>query len=276
MLHLLAFIIAIAPALALLWYIRRLDKYEPEPWGVIGLAFVAGALSAVPAYYIEVYVSGLNPFIGFLGTVYTAFVVAAVTEELSKGTLATLATWWRSDFNEVLDGIVYYGVAHMGFAVAENLMYVFVRGNIYDGLLTAMVRTTTAVPMHVVVGMIMGYHMGVARFARPWQKVLHIGQAFLLAIFLHGFYNLGSLNQEVTVNALIDLLRVGFGSALLYAAVVALWMILLPRVKKAQEASPFRPVPMRTMPVADQPCPYCGDEYPEGANFCSRCGAQLR
>ena len=32
-----------------------------------------------------------------------------------------------------MDGIVYFGVTHMGFAVAENLVYVFLGGDIYTG-----------------------------------------------------------------------------------------------------------------------------------------------
>lgn len=280
LLHLLAFIFAIAPAAALLWYIRQLDKYEPEPWPTIGRSFLFGAVSAVPIYFVERWLEGIGPFSGFMGTVYAAFVIAAVTEETGKGLFAYASVWRRPEFNEVMDGIVYYGVAHMGFAVAENLLYVFVQGNIYEGLLTAMVRTTTAVPMHVVVGMIMGYHMGVVRFAHRWQeKALHLAEGWLLPVLLHGFYNLGSLNQETTVDALIsllDLLRYGLGSALLYAAVVALWLFLMPRVKKAQMASPFRPIAAVQLAAAETPCPHCGAIYPEGGNYCSNCGESVR
>lgn len=277
LLHVLAFIIALAPAGALLWYIRHLDKYEPEPWQTIGRAFFVGALSAVPIYFVEVYLERISPFTGFTGTVYAAFIVAALTEETGKGLFAYMAIWRRPEFNEVMDGIVYFGMAHMGFAVAENLVYVFVQGDIYEGLLTAIVRTTTAVPMHVVVGMIMGYHMGAARFARSFQeKALHVAEAWILPILLHGFYNLGSLNQATAVTALIDLLRYGFGSALLYAAVVALWLILMPRVRKAQQASPFRPIAAIAMAAADTPCPHCGALYPDGGNYCPNCGESVR
>mgnify|MGYP001260586768 CR=1 FL=1 len=277
MLHILAFIIAIAPAGALLWYIRHLDKYEPEPWYIIGRAILFGAFSAVPIFFVEVFLQGISPFTGFAGTVYAAFVVAALTEETGKGLFAYAAVWRRREFNEVMDGIVYFGAAHMGFAIAENLLYVFLRGDIYEGLLTAMVRTTTAVPMHVVVGMIMGYHMGVARFARTAQeKWLHVAEAWILPVLLHGFYNVGSLNQETAVHALIDLLRYGFGSALLYAAVVALWLILMPRVRRAQQVSPFRPIAAIQLAAADTPCPYCGAIYPDGGNYCSNCGQSVR
>ncbi|MFZ5813940.1 MAG: PrsW family glutamic-type intramembrane protease [Bacillota bacterium] len=276
MLHLLAFIIAVAPAGALLWYIRHLDRYEPEPWTLLFRLFVAGALSAVPAFFVEAFLGSIGPTTGFIATVYSAFIIAGLTEESAKGLFAWLAIRGRREFNEVMDGIVYFGVAHMGFAVAENMLYVFVGGDIYQGLLTAMVRTTTAVPMHVVVGMIMGYHVGVARFARRRQdRMVHLAEGWILPVLLHGFYNLGSLNQEMAVDALIDLLRYGFGSALLYAAVVALWLILLPRVRKAQQSSPFRPIASIQLAAAETPCPHCGAVYPEGGNYCSNCGESV-
>ncbi len=260
----------------MLWYIRHLDKYEPEPWTYIGAAFVAGVLVTVPVYFVEVVLDQVSPFTGFMSTVYTSFVVAALTEETGKGIAAWAVSWRRSEFDEVMDGIVYFGVTHMGFAVAENLLYVFVGGDIYSGLLTAMVRTTTAVPMHVIVGMIMGYHLGVARFARTRrEKALHVLEGWLLPILLHGFYNLGSMNQDMALESLTDLIRYGFGTALMYAAVVALWVTLLPRVRRAQQASPFRPISAYQLVAADTPCPHCGAVYPQDARYCPNCGVRL-
>jgi len=277
LLHLFALVIALVPAIAMLWYIRHLDKYEPEPWTHIAGAFVAGVLATIPIYFVEVLLDQISPFSGFMATVYISFVVAALVEETGKGIAAWAACWRRPQFNEVMDGIVYFGVTHMGFAVVENLVYVFLNGDIYTGLLTAMVRTTTAVPMHVIVGMIMGYHAGVVRFAHTRrEKVLHVLEGWVLPSLLHGFYNLGSLNQDMALESLTDLIRYGFGTALLYAAVVALWLALLPRVRKAQQASPFRPVAAYQLTAADVPCPHCGGIYPVGARFCPNCGKKLQ
>ncbi len=260
----------------MLWYIRHLDKYEPEPWTHMAAAFAAGVLVTVPVYAVEVLLNRVGPFSGFLATVYISFVVAAFTEETGKGLAAWAASWRRPEFNEVMDGIVYFGVTHMGFAVAENLVYVFLGGDIYAGILTALVRTTTAVPMHVIVGMIMGYHMGVLRFARTrGEKVLHLAEGWVLPILLHGLYNLGSLNQDRTLRTFMDLIRYGFGTATLYAAVVALWVTLLPRVRRAQQASPFRPIAAYPLVAADTPCPACGSIYPQGARYCPHCGVRL-
>lgn len=276
-LWLIAFVLAFAPGAALLVYIRRLDKYEPEPWSMVALAFLAGCLSVIPALIIETLLD--IKVGGFFGTLYSAFVVAAMTEELCKGGMAWLFMWRKPQFNEVMDGIVYFGVAHMGFAITENLMYIFVKpdGNIVSALMTAFMRTTTAVPLHVISGMIMGYHAGMFRYARTSrEKWSHGLQAIFLPILLHGVYDVAAFNQDTTkIKDMTDLFAVGFGTALMYAAVVALWVVLLPRVKKAQEASPWRPQEWPTMPVAPTGCPGCGSAYPMGANYCHICATPV-
>jgi RsiW-degrading membrane proteinase PrsW (M82 family) len=271
------FLLALVPALVLLWYLRHVDRYEPEPWRLIGLTFLAGCLSVIPTAAVERSLMPI-PWDGFWGTVYQAFVVAALTEEFFKGAFAHMAIWWRQDFNEVLDGLVYYGMAHMGFAVTENILYVFTTGDgsVEHALMTALVRAATAVPMHVVVGMIMGYHAGRSRYANSFgQKLKHALNSLVLPILLHGIYDVAAFNQAVEVRTLLDVIRVGAGSALLYIVVVALWLILLPRVQEAQAASPWRPRSEGSLPVNPDPCPACGADYPRGANYCHQCGAPV-
>lgn len=276
-LWLLALILALAPGVALMWYIRYLDRYEPEPWGNIALAFFAGSFSVIPALLIGEPLNMIK-FNGFLGTVWTAFVVAALNEEFCKGFMARAAIWEKKEFNEVMDGVVYFGVAHMGFAITENLLYVFANsgGNVAQALMTAFVRTTTAVPLHVVVGMIMGYHMGVAKFeTRPAERLKHYAEALLIPVLLHGFYDVAAFNQQgmVQISGPADLIRVGFGSASLYAAVVALWLFLLPRIRKAKESSPFRP--KESLEVSPTVCYNCGSYYPLEAHYCHICAAPV-
>jgi protease PrsW len=275
-LWLVVLFLALAPGAALLWYIRRLDKFEPEPWNMIWRAFFAGVISVAPAFVIEKTIGIKIP--GFVGTIYSAFIVAGVTEEMCKGGLAYLAMWKRPEFNEVMDGLVYFGVAHMGFAITENLLYVIInpQGNIVQALMTAFARTTTAVPLHVINGMIMGYHMGMARFATdPAARRKNMIQAFAIPILLHGIYDVAAFNSDGKVTTLTDLFSVGFGTALMYAAVAALWMVLLPRVKKAQEASPWKPQEWPTMPIAPTACPNCGSAFPMGANYCHICATPV-
>lgn len=274
---LLLLLLAIVPALGLLWYIRHLDRYEPEPWQLLLRAFLFGCVSVLPALALEK-VLPPSPWGGFWSTVYQAFVVVALSEEFFKGAFAHMAVWWSKDFDEVLDGLVYYGMVHMGFAVTENLIYIFWAGDgsAEHALMTALIRTTTAVPMHVLVGMIMGYHAGVSRFSnRVGRRIQHTLISLALPLALHGLYDVAAFNQSASVDSLIDVLRVGFGSALLYGVVVALWLVLLPRVREAQSASPWRPRAEGSLPLHPDPCPACGCDFPLEAHFCHRCGSPI-
>jgi RsiW-degrading membrane proteinase PrsW (M82 family) len=275
LLWLFALILAFAPGAALMWYIRRLDKYEPEPWSMIGWAFLAGCLSVIPALIFETLLG--TPDKGFIATLFNAFVVAALTEEMCKGGMAAAFMWWRPQFSEVMDGIVYFGVAHMGFAITENVMYIFGKGNLVTALMTAFTRTTTAVPLHVINGMIMGYHLGKFKFAKtPGEKFRNLAQGILIPIALHGIYDVAAFNQDVSqIHDMKGLFAVGFGTALMYAAVVALWMVLMPRIREAQEHSPYKPREWPTMPVAPTACPNCGSAYPLGANYCHICATPV-
>lgn len=274
---LLLLLLAVLPALGLLWYIRHLDKYEPEPWQHLLRAFLFGCFSVLPAMVVEQALPA-SPWSGFWSTVYQAFIVVALTEEFSKGVFAHMAVWWSKEFNEVLDGMVYYGMVHMGFAVTENLAYIFLQGDgsTEHALMTALVRTTTAVPMHVLVGMIMGYHAARSRFAkRPIHRIEQALIGLALPILLHGLYDVAAFNQSATVQGILDVLRVGFGSALLYGVIVALWLILLPRVRAAQSASPWRPRSEGSLPLHPDPCSVCGCDFPLEAHFCHRCGSPV-
>lgn len=274
LLWLFTLFLAVAPGIAMLWYIRRLDRYEPEPWSTTGLAFLAGCISTMPALILQMLV-GKSALGGFMATVVDSFILAALIEEVCKGGVAYLIVGRNANFNEPMDGIVYFGVAHMGFAVLENLLYIFSGGTLTSAIATAFARMTTAVPLHVVVGMIMGYHVGMGRYAKSaGEKLKHWASALFLPILLHGVYDVAAFNQ-MQVTDLSSLIRNGFGTALLYAAVVALWLFLIPRVRRAQEASPWNTHVPDSLPLAAAACDACGQRYPMRANYCHQCGARV-
>jgi RsiW-degrading membrane proteinase PrsW (M82 family) len=70
----------------------------------------------------------------------------------------------------------------MGFAMVENLIYVF-----QGGLEVALIRAFTAVPAHATFGILMGYFMGKAKFNGKRIADNLIGLA--LAVLFHGTYD---------------------------------------------------------------------------------------
>jgi RsiW-degrading membrane proteinase PrsW (M82 family) len=120
---------------------------------------------------------------GLASAGWTAFVVAAFTEEVFKFTAVMILFWNNRAFNEKFDGIVYAGFISLGFAGIENVLYVL-EGGTQVGLL----RAFTAVPAHALFGIIMGYRVGLAKFY-PKEKWHHLLFALAIPVLLHGVYD---------------------------------------------------------------------------------------
>lgn len=176
--------IAIAPVFILLLYIYLRDKYEKEPFIIMALALAGGCFITWPVIYVERFISmGSMAFPGYWNVGYTAFMEAALTEEVFKFLAFMVLIWGNRNFNEKFDGIVYAVFISLGFALIENLLYVF-----NQGFNVGIIRAVTAVPAHAVFGIVMGYHLGLAKFypsRRAWRLLL----ALIHPILLHGVYD---------------------------------------------------------------------------------------
>lgn len=181
-------VMAIAPALILLFYYYRQDKARPEPKNLIFRVFVLGVLSIIPAVIIEVLTSFIGDLAGIRGILraaFTAFIVAAFCEEYIKYFVVTRFIYKNKHFDERIDGIVYTIVASLGFACLENILYVF-----EGGITTAVMRAFTAIPLHALASGIMGWYIGQAKFAadrRTERQLLRRG--LTVAILIHGWYD---------------------------------------------------------------------------------------
>ena len=70
------FIIAITPAIAIIFGIYLSDKYDREPLKVLLLTYLLGALTVIPIIIVEEILLSFNIFGGTLSNLYTAFIVA--------------------------------------------------------------------------------------------------------------------------------------------------------------------------------------------------------
>jgi len=180
---------ALAPVFIILVYIYFRDKYEKEPIRILVSGFIAGALITIPIIFIEQFLSNYwqtkySDVVPSLGSAaYSAFIVAAFTEEIFKYVALFFLIWRNKHFNEPFDGIVYATFISLGFAAVENLLYVL--GN---GLPTALIRAFTAVPAHTIFGISMGYYFALAKFY-PQNQTSNILKAIIVPIILHGIYD---------------------------------------------------------------------------------------
>lgn len=184
----LALALAIAPVVAIIWYITFLDSLNKEPLKMLVRTFLFGVLSIIPAVILEVYG---GKWLGEVNTIpkawIQAFIVVALSEELAKYFFLRKYIYNKSEFDEPYDGIVYAVMISMGFAALENVMYVA-----EGGLSVAIARMFTAVPAHASFAVLMGYWVGRAKMEnKPELNWLGLGSAVLF----HGLYDFFLLTE---------------------------------------------------------------------------------
>lgn len=272
---------AVAPAVFLLHYVYARDKYEREPLALIVRVYLLSFLTVIPAVALEL--AGITVLQGLgaqavLGAALVAFAVVGTVEEGSKFLFLRWLAFRRPEFNEPYDGIMYAVSVGLGFATVENIAYVFSAPNLLGRVGVIVVRALLAVPAHALMGVIMGYYVGRAKFAShdPERgRLLWLG--FLWPVFAHGMYDfpLLVLASEPGPDAAL--------AALLAVPVVigALWAVGVRLIHRAQASSPFkRPSPM-VNPLAaagraSRFCTRCGARAGRTDAFCAVCGTALR
>lgn len=200
--------LALAPPVGFLVYILRFDKTEPEPLGFVVRLLFSGFLSVIPAALIEGVLLELPLFAGSgIGPAgLQSFLVIAPVEEAVKLLAVLLFAWRSSEFNERNDGIVYTGAVSIGFAMAENLLYV-----LEHGLGVGIARALTSIPGHTFTGVVMGYFVGLAKFAStPGLRNRRIATGFCLAWLLHGTYDTFALSGSAAALVVLPIVILHF------------------------------------------------------------------
>ncbi|MBC7235171.1 MAG: PrsW family intramembrane metalloprotease [Chloroflexi bacterium] len=218
--------VAVLPTAFYVWLVWRIDRYEKEPFHLLLATFVWGAVPAVIAAVIielafDVPLSALAPeYDAFLGT----SIVGPLVEENLKA-LALLGVWGlsRYEFDGVLDGIIYGSLVGFGFAMTENLFYLW--GNVEAGFLSwlsiALGRTVMFGLNHAMFSALagVGLSLGVQASSalRRWGFVL-LGLG--AAVTAHFFHNgLLVLSGSCLLSFLVDWL----GVALVLGMIVLAW-----------------------------------------------------
>lgn len=178
--------LAIAPGIAICLFIYFKDKYNREPLGLLILSFFMGVLSIIPAVIIQIALTKQVKLLMGPGIFYTAvfsYLIVALSEEGSKFLALRFLPFRRKAFDDPFDGIVYAVVVSMGFATLENILYVT-----NHGIGTGILRMFLSVPAHATFGVLMGYHLGLAKFD-PANKRRHIALAIFWPVLFHGTFD---------------------------------------------------------------------------------------
>ena len=173
-------ILAVLPPLLIAYYVYQKDKYDKEPKSLIIKSFLFGCLGIIPAIFLELFAKGM-----FTNLFLYVFIGIALVEEGVKYFFLKKYLFNKPDFNEPMDGIVYAVMISLGFATVENIFYVFNHPG--QEIQVAVMRMFTAIPLHAVCGIILGYFVGLAKFSDNSKPLLYKG--LFLATLIHGLYN---------------------------------------------------------------------------------------
>ncbi|TVY11586.1 glutamic-type intramembrane protease PrsW [Paenibacillus cremeus] len=211
---------AIAPGVALMSYFYLKDRYDPEPISLVLKLFLFGVLLVFPVMVLQrALVQGLgeNPFV-------FSFLTSAGIEEFFKWFLVYFIIFKHTSFDEPYDGIVYAVATSLGFATLENVLYAFLNDSGFSAL---MMRAFLPVSGHAMFGVIMGYHLGKAKFS-PDGGNKHLLLALVLPLFWHGVFDYTMLVTKT------------YWIWFMVPLMAFLWMRSLWKVNRANAKSPLR------------------------------------
>src|SRR6478736_2000478 len=190
-------ILALIPLTGVLLAIRLIDRWEPEPRGLVVFALAWGAIAAVAiALGVDLVISIIvGARDSYAAEVLQAVVQAPIVEEVAKG-LGVLIVYavGRRAFDGPIDGIVYGALVGAGFAFTENIQYFalsWIEGGVGEASTTFFVRGIMSPFAHVMFTSVTGFALGLAarRGATTGQAIGPWLLGLSGAILLHAFWN---------------------------------------------------------------------------------------
>ena len=186
------FSFAFLPPIIYAIWIRNTEKYNREKWKPIIVCFLWGATIAIVASIILELILGISLAISFddgnsIGLV-TAIIIAPFAEELTKPLVLRTKTV-KKELDELEDGLIYGAVAGLGFSATENLLYgwCFLSEGLFVFLVLIIIRSFGGCLLHASATALTGY--GYGKTIIRGKSILRVLPFFILAIFVHAFYN---------------------------------------------------------------------------------------
>ncbi len=193
-----AVIMAFLPLVIYMPIVLFIDRYDPEPWWILFLAFLWGAIIAIfGALLINDTASAVAASAGGegVGEFVGAVISAPIAEEAMKGLgLLVVFLVLRREFDGVVDGIVFACVIALGFATVENVLY-YGRGMMEAGAVGAgvlfVLRGLMSPFAHPLFTSMTGIGIGIAREQKK-GAIVWIAPivGYCMAVALHATWNL--------------------------------------------------------------------------------------
>jgi len=197
------------PALAWLWFWRREDAPHPEPRRLIALAFFAGMLTVALVIPMQQCVAGSVQYsflpmqsacsflASFLPTTTAIFIAWSTIEEVMKYLLARITVLRSREDDEPIDPVIYMVAVALGFAAAENTLFLIsplAGDSLLQTIMTGNLRFVGATLLHVLASAVIGVAIALAFYGSPAKKRLFTTLGVILACVLHSMFNFLILN----------------------------------------------------------------------------------
>ena len=198
---------AILPAVVLVLYAYKQDQF-PEPPKIVFKTFLFGCgtilainlITPVLDDYSKEYLSGETY------NFFNNFIRAAFVEEFFKACVIIFYCTRKTAFDEPMDGVIYGIAASLGFAAYENIEYVLYYYEVpsFD---VALIRAFTAIPMHALCGIVMGFLISQSIFEKK-HNYLNLFLALFIPVGIHGLYNFSFLSSVISYKVAYFLLLI--------------------------------------------------------------------
>ena len=213
----------ILPALLWLWFWLREDRLHPEPRKLVFLSFLGGMAVVFLALPLEKYAEDL-----ILNTTLVLIAWSAI-EELLKLGAAYFGGINRKECDEPLDPMIYLITAALGFAAAENSLFLLssIKDGFMDGILTGNLRFIGASLLHVIGSGVIGIFMAISFYKKTGYRIIFTFTGITLAITLHWLFNFYIMKSQAGGTFLIF--------SLVWFAVIIL-LLVFEKIKKIRRA----------------------------------------
>ena len=253
--------LAVTPILLLVHVIWMVDSPRREPLGNVLRYVLAGVVAGAAAVVAETLLAPVDahlsdPHLAWPVRLLLVFVGVGLLEEVCKFGVLAAASRGDHALDEPFDWVVYAVSVSLGFAALENVRV------LWQGAHAGWSRALFAVPVHALLGTLMGSHLARAMRDGPATAVRRRWLAVLEPAAWHTVYDFSIFEMRVArgVSAL---------SALFFLVVVAgLWTLAVRRTARLWRSERGLPppilAPVQTLARLVGVGRSAGDRPPEG------------
>jgi|SRR5438105_3436540 len=167
--------------LLFLYLVKWLNFFETHRPNLIFAALAWGAVSMGLSYLVD------HPLVPIIGRPAVATHIGPAVEEIFKS-LILLWLVRRADYTYFVDGAIYGFAVGIGFAVAENMLYLS-RVDVSTGVIVAITRAFSSSVMHGGSTALVGIVIGGFPLARALHPLAALLVGWAIAIAYHMTYN---------------------------------------------------------------------------------------